>query len=163
MCPRCQSDSGLGAGVEKMRDLEGYPAMAALMNHAERELALIGEDIVTTEKILYVVEAFAEIELTGAASVMATEYLHQLLRRKPLSPLTNDPSEWERRENATGAVVWQSARDPEAFSEDGGKTYWLLSDPPSVSGGRPTIWTSADKADVTRPPNIHDQSKLEEN
>jgi len=50
----------------------------------------------------------------------------------PLSPLTNDPEEWDRfeidRKNlATQEVekkeVWQSKRQPSVFSEDQGKTF----------------------------------------
>jgi hypothetical protein len=39
---------------------------------------------------------------------------------KALTPLTDDPNEWER----VNAYMWQSRRIYSAFSKDGGKTYY---------------------------------------
>jgi hypothetical protein len=57
--------------------------------------------------------------------------LNDLLQFKNLTPLTDDPEEWiqHSKEMWDGEKgVWQSTRRADAFSDDGGKTYYLLSD-----------------------------------
>jgi hypothetical protein len=97
-----------------------------LVEHAKSELARIGEDQDTIDSIVQVVHAFAESGQSGASTPMALAYLDRLLRFQPLSELTSDPAEWIDRTDVTGHPMWQSARDPRAFSPDGGKTWWLV-------------------------------------
>src|SRR3546814_7005887 len=57
-----------------------------------------------------------------------------LLNMRNLSPLTNNPDEWYKHTPDTWDGVnhvWQSKRNSEAFSTDGGLTYTLLSEPKS--------------------------------
>lgn len=101
-----------------------------LVAHARRELRLIGEDPATIRGLSAVVQAFADMGHSGSSAHFATLYLDRLLRYQPLSELTNDPSEWIDRhaEGMSPVPYWQSVRNPEAFSKDGGTTYYLLSE-----------------------------------
>ena len=51
-----------------------------------------------------------------------------LLQHKNLGPLTDDPSEWVRHDVRGGRVIWQNTRNNDAFSQDKGKTYYLISE-----------------------------------
>ncbi|MGW7288963.1 hypothetical protein ACWGH4_26165 [Streptomyces sp. NPDC054847] len=101
-----------------------------LVAHARRELRLIGEDPATIRGLAKVVQAFADMGHSGSSAHAATQYLERLLRFQPLSDLTTDPAEWIDRhaEGMTPTPLWQSRRNSEAFSTDGGKTYYLLSE-----------------------------------
>jgi hypothetical protein len=105
-----------------------------LVDHAKQELELIGEEPETIEGYLKVIQAFADMGHSGGSASVAIPTIKELLNFHNLSPLTDDPDEWICHEKGvwdgkTG--VWQSSRNPEAFSKDGGKTYYLLSE-----GGR---------------------------
>lgn len=104
--------------------------MSNLVAHAERELRLIGEDEHVIQGLLKVVRAFADMGHSGSSAMLCFYYLENLLALKPLSALTNDPDEWIRvsSEIAGQEDLWQSARNLEAFSRDGGDTYYLLSE-----------------------------------
>jgi hypothetical protein len=101
-----------------------------LVAHARRELRIIGEDSDTIRGLCNVVQAFADMGHSGSSAHFAAQYLERLLRYQPLSDLTDDPGEWIDRhaEGLTTSPLWQSKRNPEAFSSDGGKTYYLLSE-----------------------------------
>jgi hypothetical protein len=101
-----------------------------LVAHARRELRIIGEDPDTIHGLCNVVQAFADMGHSGSSAHFASLYLDKLLRYQPLSELTDDPGEWIDRhaEGLTSQPLWQSSRRSEAFSTDGGKTYYLLSE-----------------------------------
>lgn len=101
-----------------------------LVAHARRELRLLGEDSDTIRGLCRVVQAFADMGHSGSSAHGAIYYLERLLRFKPLTDLTDDPGEWIDRhaEGLTHSPLWQSRRNSEAFSTDGGKTYYLLSE-----------------------------------
>lgn len=99
--------------------------MSNLVEHAKRELALLGEtDQKFVDTIVNAVQAFSEYGHSGGSASAAIPIINDLLQFKPLSPLTNNPAEW----NEVGDGVWQSARNSEAFSTDGGKSYYLVSE-----------------------------------
>jgi hypothetical protein len=111
----------------------------SLVEHARRELTLIGEDSETIEGYLKVVQAFSAMGHSGGASV-AIPVLNQLFQFKNLAPLTDDPAEWmHHSEPVWGGKggIWQNIRNSEAFSSDGGKTYWLLSEGASSQNMEP--------------------------
>ena len=54
--------------------------------------------------------------------------LSQLLKYQNLAPLTNEPREWVQ----IGDELWQSIRNRDAFSNNGGTTYKLYSENSSV-------------------------------
>lgn len=101
-----------------------------LATHARRELELSGqydEDPAYSESIIAAVEAFASYYgHSGGSAMVAREQLHRLLNWETLSPLTSDADEWMDVSEASGVPMWQSRRNPAAFSKDGGETWWVL-------------------------------------
>lgn len=119
--------------------------MSNLVEHARRELQIVGEDQDVIDGIASVVQAFADCGHSGGSAPYAIAYLEKLLRFEALAPLTNNPDEWEDRSEISGVPMWQSRRDPRAISYDGGKTY-QLTDQMQASGSAevtPT-YTAAD-------------------
>jgi len=107
----------------------------SLVDHARRELELAGLFDSNSDyggmlgnAIMKMVELFAEEGHSGASAAMTIAVLEKLLRFKPLTPLTNDPDEWMCVSEMMGHETWQSRRNSEAFSNDGGVTYYLLDD-----------------------------------
>lgn len=110
-----------------------------LVAHARRELALINQradkgDEYTEEEIegfIRVVQAFVDMGHSGGSAPFAIGIISDLLQYKPLAPLTDDPDEWvfhgEETWGARGGI-WQNRRHGEAFSHDGGQSYYLLSE-----------------------------------
>lgn len=106
--------------------------MSSYVQHARRELQLAGEFERDPVYATTVLSAIAVLEtLIGGdevTSAIAREQIAVLLRSGTLSPLSDDPQEWAERSAAAGRPLWQSTRNPFAYSEDGGRTYWLLAD-----------------------------------
>ena len=101
-----------------------------LVTHARRELRIFGEDPQLTAGLVRVVRAFADMGHSGTSAPHCADLLDKLFRYQPLTDLTDDPAEWIDRhaEGMTPTPLWQSRRNSEAFSTDGGKTYTLLSE-----------------------------------
>lgn len=118
----------------KAKDLFNFrprrPRQSNLVNHARAELERIGEDKETTEGILKIVQAFADMGHSGGSASVAIPMINALLQFRPLGPLTNDPGEWQEisREMSGGEDLWQNRRDGRAFSHDAGNTYYLVDD-----------------------------------
>lgn len=122
--------------------------MSNLVDHARRELETIKEDPQHIEGMLKMVETFAEMGHSGASAAIAIAQLNGILQFQNLSPLTDDPDEWyfhgnidfglaeDAWHNGAGGV-WQNKRNGEAFSNDGGKTYYLLSEGANASNPSP--------------------------
>jgi hypothetical protein len=122
--------------------------MSKLVEHARNELELIGEDSKTIEGYLKVIQAYADMGHSGGSASIAIPVINDLLQFKNLAPLTDNPDEWEYHgEDKWGSPggVWQSRRRPDAFSNDGGKTYYLLSEGASDTNREP-IHESVKKA-----------------
>ncbi len=105
--------------------------MSNLVDHAKHELEKIGEDPETVVGYLNVIQAFADMGHSGGSASVAIPTIMELLQFKNLSPLTDDPEEWvQHAEDVWGEEdgVWQNRRNGEAFSNDGGTTYYLLSE-----------------------------------
>ena len=117
-----------------------------LVSHARRELEMIGEEPEWVEGYLKVIEAFASMGHSGGSASVAIPVINELLQYKNLKPLTDNPDEWRyiaSSDYGTTHDIWQSRRNPEAFSNDGGKTYYLLSD-----GGNDTNRTPTHESEV---------------
>lgn len=78
----------------------------------------------TGRAVMDLVAVFVEQDHSGLSASLVADAFHRLVMFKPLGPLTDDPDEW--MEVTDG--LWQSRRQPEAFSRDGGATYRLNSD-----------------------------------
>ena len=107
----------------------------SLVEHARRELELCGqtaEDPGYAASLVAAVAAFASYGHSGGSASVAIEQLAKLLNQEALSPLTNDPAEWENRSEMSGFHIWQNVRDSRAMSEDDGMSYYLVSETPRV-------------------------------
>lgn len=103
--------------------------MSNLVEHARRELELCGqtaEDPGYAASIVATVAAFASYGHPGGSAFAAIEQVCALLRFENLSSLTDDPAEWEDRTEMSGTPLWQSRRNPAAFSDDAGRTYYFV-------------------------------------
>jgi hypothetical protein len=99
----------------------------SLVEHARRELERIGEEPGTVDWYCRVIAEFASFGHSGGSAMVTIPVLNALLQFKPLSPLTDDPAEWrDISQYQGGKPGWQSIRHSQAFSADGGRTYWLL-------------------------------------
>lgn len=111
-----------------------------LVRHAREEMRRAGlydEDAdyegMIPPAVMGVVERFAADHHSGGSAALVLAILDKVLRFQPLTPLTNDPAEWQQVEMANLArAMWQSRRQHEAFSHDGGRTYYLLDDRDTV-------------------------------
>lgn len=101
--------------------------MSNLVDHARRELELLGEDEETINGMLKVVQAFADMGHSGGSAMVCIPMLNDLLQYKNLTPLTNDPDEWMVVDGFP-TTTWQNRRRSEAFSTDEGRHYTLLSE-----------------------------------
>lgn len=114
-------------------DLNDIPKPSNLVRHARRELELIGEEPETIDDYVTVIQAFADSSLSdsGGSAYASIPIISKLLLFQNLRPLTNDPAEWfHHGEDIWGESggIWQNIRNGEAFSNDGGNTYYLLSE-----------------------------------
>ena len=99
--------------------------MSTLVEHARRELALIGkngEDPALTENIVAMLAVFASFGHSGASAEIAADYVAKLLHKQNLTPLTSSPGEWDDVSHMSSVPLWQNLRNSKFFSEDGGRT-----------------------------------------
>lgn len=97
--------------------------MSNLVDHAKMELEIIGEEPETIEGYLKVIQAFADMGHSGCSASFAIPVINELLQFGNLAPLTDNPDEWYNH-----GGFWQNKRNSKAFSNDSGKTYYLLSE-----------------------------------
>jgi hypothetical protein len=103
----------------------GKERQSNLLDHAKRELSYLNNDEDFNDSIISSIREFTKYGHSGGSASVAIEMIHDLLRWKNLTPLTDNPDEWNKISNED---TWQSRRNPEAFSNDGGHTYYLLSE-----------------------------------
>ena len=100
--------------------------MSSLVEHARRELELIGEEQDVIDWFCRVIREFASYGHSGGSASVCIPRLSQLLQFLPLSSITSNPDEWIDRSDLSRTPLWQNIRDSRAFSEDGGKTWKVL-------------------------------------
>lgn len=105
----------------------------SLVEHAKAEMRAAGlytEDAdyggLIPKSMEALIALFASQGHSGCSADLVIDLFARLARFESLTPLTNDPSEW--RETDSVNTMWQSTRNSEAFSHDGGVTHYLLSD-----------------------------------
>lgn len=117
--------------------MDGNDPDSNLVRHAQREMSRIGlyapdADYggMLAQAVEDLIRMFAAQGHSGGSAFMVRELFNQLTNFEPLSPLTDDPSEWMHIEEgmAGSPDLYQSRRRPDAFSNDGGKTYRLVGD-----------------------------------
>ncbi len=112
--------------------------MSNLIEHAKEELTragLFADDSdyggMLGDAVLELISVFAGQGHSGMSAEMVTDIFSRLARYQTLTSLTDDPTEWMQVEMGK-QDCWQSRRRPDAFSLDGGKTYYLLDEEPRV-------------------------------
>ena len=108
------------------------PTGSNLARHAWDELVRVGAFTADTDfyggmtgrAIMELIEMVAGQGHSGGSAPTVIAAFTKLANFEPLTALTDDPDEWQ--EVADG--LWQSCRQAEAFSRDGGLTYHLNSD-----------------------------------
>lgn len=116
------------------------PSESKLVQHARREMKLIGAYHADVDyggsvacNVQDVIALIASQGHSGGSMEQFLLMFDKLIRREPLSRLTDDPAEWVDMfqydpHNPNGPTRYQNLRDSSAFSSDGGKRYWKLSD-----------------------------------
>lgn len=110
--------------------------MSLLVEHARRELELLGEfeeSPTYAQSLVDMCAVFSAHGHSGASASIAIEVLYRLLRFENLTPLSDDPEEWMQH----APDMWQCIRNSEAFSNDGGMNYYLLSEGASIANPSP--------------------------
>lgn len=112
--------------------------MSNLVEHAERELKAAGllskdsdYDGMVGKAVLDLVKVFSEQGHSGGSASYVLYVFSQVANYQALTELTDDPAEWFHHDadmSTNGKEFWQNIRNSEAFSNDGGKTYYLLSE-----------------------------------
>jgi len=109
--------------------------MSNLVSHAERELKLAGMFDKDSDyggalgkAVLRTVKSFSKEHFSGMSAGICIQLLEKLLRFENLTPITDDPKDWIDRTEESGCPIWQSKRNSELFSTDGGKTYYSIGD-----------------------------------
>lgn len=118
----------------QLQDLEGQPTEAPaesnLVRHAWRELRAVGyvakgaDDYseMVGAAVMRAVRSWSKENHSGFSHTSALALFNKVVNFKPLGPLTDSPDEWGHVSDG----IWQNTRQGEAFSNDGGKTYYLL-------------------------------------
>lgn len=116
--------------VRRMAEIVKY---AGLVQHAERELRLAGlfdKDAdyggELGKSVLELCDVFSKQGHSGFSAECALDLFSRLASWGNLSPLTSEPGEWDDMSGPSGYPLWQNKRNSKAFSEDGGKTWWLV-------------------------------------
>lgn len=101
----------------------------SLVEHAKRELDLLGEEPWLVEGYLKIVKIVSDMGHSGGSASVFIPTLNRLLSFENLTPLTEDPEEWQHHDEEVWGEpggIWQSIRNPKAFSKDGGETYYFV-------------------------------------
>ena len=108
-----------------------YAEESNLIWHARNELKYLDEESDIVEAYLSILRIFSSMGHSGYSAMVFTWTLFRLMSFQNLTPLTDNPEEWMHHTSeqfGKPGGVWQNIRNGEAFSDDGGKTYTLLSD-----------------------------------
>lgn len=99
----------------------------SLIDYAKKELEQQGlfdkdsnYDGMLGKSTLELITVFSKQGHSGYSASLVRQLFNILSNFKPLSPITNNPIEWEKVEGN----MWQNKRDSAKFSEDGGKTWY---------------------------------------
>ncbi len=100
--------------------VEEHPAI----QHARRELELLGADDEEADLMLQMVAIWLKLTANRGIDdqMVYRDMLLDLGTGQNITPLTNNPEEWEQ----VTPTLWRSTRNEEAFSRDGGSSFWLF-------------------------------------
>lgn len=125
----------VGNPAEAHKPSEASLKRFPLLEHAYRELDVAGLFYTAHDEaeigtcILGMIEILARHDLSASGSFdLVLKLFWDLAHRRPISQLTTDKTEWQDWSNLAGRPLWASIRDSEAFSEDGGETFYRSTD-----------------------------------
>ena len=121
--------SNLVIHANRELDLAGFPPVTRAEIRAKGEINSDEDwDREIRKSVMKIIQSFAKDRHSGTSAGQVIGIVHQLLQFKPLSPLTNDPNEWQKiAEDMAGQNdLWQNRRNGAAFSHDGGKTFYIV-------------------------------------
>lgn len=105
------------------------PADSNLVTHARIELKLMGEEPEVIEWYARVIKEYASFGHSGGSTMATAPVLNELIQMNPLTPLSSNPDEWQYIGGDTWGQdggIWQNRRNGRAFSNDSGRTYYLI-------------------------------------
>lgn len=129
----------VGPAMEKYEYLKADDADSNMIAHARMELELAGwfkedPDGLQTdwwaESLIAAVAEITHYGHSGGTIGFAVGMIEELIFFHPLSPITNNPDEWQNvTEYTDGTEMWQNRRDCRLFSHDEGQTWYSIEDP----------------------------------
>ncbi len=112
--------------------------IASLVEHAKEELERAGlfdkdsdYDGMIGKAVMDLCKCFSGQGHSGFSANWVMDLFNQLGKYKTLTPITDDPAEWEDVSEMGGGCkkkTWQCKRNPSLFSENGGKSYHDVND-----------------------------------
>lgn len=99
------------------------PVEHPAITHARVELQLLEADEQETDLMLQMVRIWLKLVKNRDLSdqMVYRDMLLDLGTGQNITPLTNNPEEWEQ----VTPTLWRSNRNRDAFSGDGGSSFWL--------------------------------------
>lgn len=131
-----------------MTELYGIKTESSLVKHALREFSIIGEDPEIVRSIAEILQIFSDMGHSGTSAEVTIDLLVKLMSYENISPLTDDPNEWNDVTDmmpADSLKTWQNRRNSKCFSPNGGKSYFDISDE-----SRPNRWDMKELKDTIR-------------
>jgi hypothetical protein len=110
-----------------------------LIRHARQELEHIGCDEESIQEVLSIIQVYVGLGMSGGQASWLIPIVNDLVQFKNLTPLSDDPKEWVQHEE----TLWQNKRHSAAFSDNNGRTYWLVDDPIDPISNSRTRYPSA--------------------
>lgn len=105
----------------------------SLIEHAQFEIEFAGLDQPwsqgnenVAEATLAAIKAFEN--LTPTERNWTLLFVEKLAKHENITPLTNDPGEWEDATEIAAEPMWRNKRNPNAVSFNNGMNYVLFSD-----------------------------------
>ena len=104
-------------------------ALIEFAKHELEEAGLFDKDSdyggMLGEAVLELIDVFARQGHSGFSAGIVSDIFNKLSRYKPITPITNNPKDW----NFVTDDTWQSRKQPDLFSNNNGKTYYSVDDP----------------------------------
>lgn len=106
-----------------------------LITHARYELTKAGlfdadsdYNGMLAPAVMEIIEVFSKQGHSGYSASMVIALTQKLMRYENITPLTEDPDEWMLVDGGgdIDTPLYQSRRRSDAFSHDGGKTYYFV-------------------------------------
>lgn len=127
--------------MNALKEKQNSAEESNLVRHAREELRRAGMFDADAdygpgyaEHIVDIVRVVSEGGHSGGSMFGILAILPKLLAFEVLTPITSDPDTWTHiAEEIGGKNFWQSKRQPDCFSRDGGKTWYFLSDPDTIN------------------------------